>query len=86
MSLVKKCTHSSEAYVEAKRVLNASAPERIVGRAKESTELEDYLVDCFENANPLSLYINGQPGTGKTLVVNCTLNKLKVSKTSIGSS
>ncbi len=70
---------ASSAYSEAKKFLNASAPDRVVGREKESTELETYLMDCFANKKTLSLYVNGQPGTGKTLSVTNMLQSLKVS-------
>lgn len=66
------------AYSEAKRALNASAPDRVICRNKENDELEAMLIGAFEYSRPLSLYVNGQPGTGKTLSVNYTLDKLKV--------
>lgn len=66
------------AYSEAKKALNASAPERVICRNKENAELESMLIDAFESNKPLSLYVNGQPGTGKTLSVNYNLDKLKV--------
>lgn len=69
---------SIETYSEAKKALNASIPERVVCRVKETEELENYLIDCFENNCAVSLYVNGQPGTGKTLLVNHTLDTLKV--------
>ena len=65
-------------YCEAKKALNASAPERIVCRVNESNELRAYLADCFENKSAVSIYVNGQPGTGKTLCVNHVLDSLKV--------
>jgi Cdc6-like AAA superfamily ATPase len=66
------------AYSEAKKYLNASAPERVMCRSKESTELKDYLLDCFDHKKSISIYVNGQPGTGKTLLVNHILDTLKV--------
>lgn len=65
-------------YSEAKKALNASAAERVVCRTKESVELENLLVDTFKSNKPLSMYVKGQPGTGKTLVINYTLDELKV--------
>lgn len=69
---------SIETYSEAKKLLNASAPERVVCRNKETDELEDYILTCFEEKRSMSIYVNGQPGTGKTLSVNHILDKLKV--------
>jgi Cdc6-like AAA superfamily ATPase len=68
----------SAIYSEAKKALNASAPDRIVGREKENLDLEKYLLDCFNSKKAISLYINGQPGTGKTLTVTNLLQVLKV--------
>ncbi|CAF0940474.1 unnamed protein product [Brachionus calyciflorus] len=66
-----------EIYSEAKKALNASATDRVVGREKENDEIYDYLASCFGNKNGLSVYINGQPGTGKTFSVNTMLDSLK---------
>lgn len=66
------------AYSEAKKALNPSAAERVVCRTRESSELESLLIDTFKTNKPLSLYVKGQPGTGKTLVINSSLETLKV--------
>lgn len=66
-----------EVYAEAKKALNASATDRVVGREKENDEIYEFLASCFENKNGLSMYINGQPGTGKTFSVNTMLDSLK---------
>jgi Cdc6-like AAA superfamily ATPase len=69
-----------EAYSEAKKALNASAPDRVVCRQKELDELYNLTKNCVNPKKPqtICLYINGQPGTGKTLSVNSTLESLKV--------
>ena len=72
-----------ETYSEAKKVLNASAPERVICRSNETAELENYILNCFEDNQAISIYVNGQPGTGKTLSVNHILDNLKVEITSI---
>ena len=69
----------SDTYAHAKRALNASAPERVVCRNKENEELQDILVSCFQEKKTTSLYVNGQPGTGKTLTVTSVLESLHVS-------
>ncbi len=69
---------ASLVYSEAKKALNASAPDNVVGREKENDEIENYLFDCFSNKKAMSLYVNGQPGTGKTLSVTSLLENLKV--------
>ena len=68
-----------DSYAHAKRALNASAPERVVCRSKENEELQSILVSCFQEKKTASLYVNGQPGTGKTLTVTSVLDSLHVS-------
>ncbi len=65
-------------YAEAKKALNASIPERVICRTSENTELDGYLEACFSKKKTLSIYVNGQPGTGKTLTISHLLDKFKV--------
>ena len=65
-------------YAEAKKALNASIPERVICRTNENAEIEGYLETCFAEKKTLSIYVNGQPGTGKTLTINHLLDKFKV--------
>ena len=69
-----------EVYSEAKRVLVPSAPERVVCRDGERAELLSHLLPCFEDNKAISLYVNGQPGTGKTLLTTSLLEELEASK------
>ena len=78
MSAQSNSSSSSSTYAEAKKVLNASAPERVVCRAREGEELKNYLTACFSNKRAMSIYVNGHPGTGKTLLVTTILDELKV--------
>ncbi len=71
---------ASELYSEAKKALNASIPERVICRNKENQQLEDYLTECFKKNKTTSIYVNGQPGTGKTLTINHLLDSFKVNK------
>lgn len=66
-------------YTDAKKALNASIPERVICRADEHAELEGYLDKCFSKKKTLSIYVNGQPGTGKTLTINHLLDKFEES-------
>ena len=68
----------NQIYSEEKKALNESMPDRVVCRLNESQELESYLVSCFKEKKTLSLYVNGQPGTGKTLSCIHLLDNLKV--------
>ncbi len=49
---------------EAKKALNASAPDRVISRSSEDKKLYYYLDDCFAKKKTMSIYVNGQPGTG----------------------
>jgi Cdc6-like AAA superfamily ATPase len=73
MSLV-----TSSSYAEAKKALNAAAPDRVISRGRESDEIRSHLLACFKEKNGVSIYVNGQPGTGKTLCVDHILLGLKV--------
>ena len=37
----------NEIYSEAKKALNVSAPDRVVGRFKENEELETHILSCL---------------------------------------
>jgi Cdc6-like AAA superfamily ATPase len=69
---------NKENYLEAKKLLHASIPERIVSRTKETDDIKTYLETCFNENKTLSLYVNGPPGTGKTVSICHVLDSLKV--------
>jgi archaeal cell division control protein 6 len=64
-------------YLEAKKVLHASVPERLIGRLNEYDQVKKIIQSCFDEANTASLYVNGPPGTGKTVLINHVLDSLK---------
>ena len=49
-----------------------------VGRTAQLTELSTKLSFSLKSDTPLSLYVSGPPGTGKTATVMHTVHKLKV--------
>ena len=49
-------------YLEAKKNLHASIPEKLVCRNKELEDVENQIETCFKEKKPISLYINGPPG------------------------
>lgn len=59
-------------YQNARQVLNSSATNNMPGREREFKELHDMLEECSTTKKSTSVYISGQPGTGKT----ATLTKL----------
>lgn len=50
-------------YLEAKKYLHASIPDRLVCRINENEEIKDYLKTCFNEKKAISLYVNGPPGS-----------------------
>ncbi|BFZ15508.1 hypothetical protein BsWGS_18546 [Bradybaena similaris] len=68
---------SAKPYLTAKRCLHTSKPDRLIGRDEECAELEDFICDKLDNGSSGSLYISGAPGTGKTVVVNHVIDKLR---------
>lgn len=66
-------------YLEAKKVLHASIPERLVGRSNEYEQVKSIIQKCFDETSTASLYVNGPPGTGKTVLINHVLDSFKTS-------
>lgn len=51
----------------------------LLGREEEFNQIEKFLSNGLsKNGDPLSLYISGTPGTGKTATVRLIIDKLKV--------
>ncbi|CAH2066504.1 unnamed protein product, partial [Iphiclides podalirius] len=50
----------------------------LVSRENEITWLENFLMDCLDKEESASLYISGQPGTGKTASLTYILNLPKI--------
>ena len=69
---------ATKIYSEAKKALKASAPDHVVCRFNENNVLENHFLNCLEQNKTASFYINGQPGTGKTLTINHIIDNLKV--------
>lgn len=51
-----------------------------VGREKEFEELDKLVSDSLKKSFPLSIYISGVPGTGKTAVTTAVIQKLQKKK------
>lgn len=59
-------------YQSARQVLSSSASDKMPGREQEFNELHEMVEECNRTKKSTSVYISGQPGTGKT----ATLTKL----------
>lgn len=55
-----------------------SASNELIGRDTELKELHDRIRDAVINCQPMSMYLSGMPGTGKTACVKYTLRELRV--------
>ena len=57
-------------FAKARRALHTSAPKTINCRDKELGEIGDFFQKHINSKKSGSMYISGQPGTGKTACVN----------------
>lgn len=48
-----------------------------VGRESEFQEISNHISGALKNCSPLSIYISGVPGTGKTAVTTAVIQKLQ---------
>lgn len=74
-----KETHKATKYQNARQVLNSSATNNLPGRELEYKELYELIRKCGEDKRSSSMYISGQPGTGKTATLTKLLNSAVVS-------
>lgn len=69
-------------------IVNSRKPssplKSLTSREKEIGFLEDFLIDHLDNEKSASLYISGQPGTGKTASLSYILQLDKVRKSVYG--
>lgn len=61
-------------YQNARQVLNSTETQNLPGRETEYAELIEFLETHHKNKTSGSLYVSGQPGTGKTACMSKILN------------
>lgn len=61
-------------YQNARRVLNSAFTDNLPGRESELQELTEFMRDHLEDMKSASLYVSGQPGTGKTACLSKLLS------------
>lgn len=61
-------------YQNARRVLNSAYTDNLPGREKELSELTEFMSDHLQSMKSGSLYVSGQPGTGKTACLSKLLS------------
>jgi Cdc6-like AAA superfamily ATPase len=52
----------------------------LVGREKEFTKIESLISNSIIQRSPLSIYISGPPGTGKTATIKAVIQNLQQPK------
>lgn len=67
-------------YQNARQVLNSTETQNLPGRETEYAELINFLETHLENKTSGSLYMSGQPGTGKTACMSKILNSKEYSE------
>lgn len=61
-------------YQRARKILNTTETQKLPGRENEYQELFSFLLEHADQKTSGSLYISGQPGTGKTACLTKILN------------
>ena len=74
----KQRTKTNADFAKIKARLSLENPGIILGREKEQAEVEDFINESIENERPGSMYISGQPGTGKSASINNILDQINV--------
>lgn len=76
LELIKKCTFKPEKFFfRSPKILKP-----LTSREMEIERLENFLNEHLENEESASIYVSGQPGTGKTASLSYILQQPKVSK------
>ncbi|XP_016992483.2 cell division control protein 6 homolog [Drosophila takahashii] len=67
-------------YQNARRVLNSAETQNLPGREEQLQELREFFSSHLESQTSGSLYVSGQPGTGKTACLSLLLRDPDFSK------
>ncbi|XP_016965872.1 cell division control protein 6 homolog [Drosophila biarmipes] len=71
---------SRNKYQNARRVLNSAETQNLPGREAQLQELREFFSSHLESQTSGSLYVSGQPGTGKTACLSLLLRDPEFSK------
>ncbi|XP_016934262.2 cell division control protein 6 homolog [Drosophila suzukii] len=71
---------SRNKYQNARRVLNSAETQNLPGRETQLQELREFFSSHLESQTSGSLYVSGQPGTGKTACLSLLLRDPDFSK------
>ena len=74
---VKSCpSRDFDCFAVAKRAFHRSGAFKIVGRVEEKAQLTSFWYDHVARCKGASIYISGNPGTGKTALVDAMVPEL----------
>ncbi|XP_004525241.1 cell division control protein 6 homolog [Ceratitis capitata] len=73
-------TPSRNKYQSARRVLNSAETQHLPGREQQLQDLKEFFQEHLEEQRSGSLYVSGQPGTGKTACLSLLLRSPELSK------
>ncbi|XP_053955424.1 cell division control protein 6 homolog [Anastrepha ludens] len=76
----KQVTPTRNKYQNARRVLNSAETQHLPGREKQLQDLRTFFEKHLEEKRSGSLYVSGQPGTGKTACLSLLLRSPELSK------
>lgn len=71
---------TDEILGKIKAALSLENPGEILGREKEAKEIKDFVTDAIKDEMGCSLYISGQPGTGKSATINNIIDQINFKK------
>ncbi|XP_011200137.2 cell division control protein 6 homolog [Bactrocera dorsalis] len=73
-------TPTRNKYQSARRVLNSAETQHLPGREQQLLELREFFQVHLQEQRSGSLYVSGQPGTGKTACLSLLLRSSELSK------
>ncbi|XP_063375788.1 polycomb group protein Psc-like [Cydia fagiglandana] len=76
VSIVESKDECEESFDERNRNAVTSGP--LPSREEEFEWLQNFLLESLDKEESASLYVSGQPGTGKTATLSCLLNSPKI--------
>lgn len=70
-----------EIFGKIKAALNLECPDKILGRETEFEAISGFISGCLKKEEGKSMYVSGQPGTGKSATINNVIKELNYEHT-----
>ena len=71
---------TDDIFGKIKAALSLENPGEILGREKEAKDIRDFVTEAIKDEIGCSLYISGQPGTGKSATINNIISQIDFKK------